>query len=65
MSEPLADKMRRLPDREVTLKDGSKSTLHALAGELDAAPTSDPRRLLRAWARARWVYCQITGERLI
>lgn len=68
MSEPLVDKMRRLADRvggeqAYALREKAKLLdirLQGLHYDEDGA-----RRMLGAWARARRLYCEISGEPLI
>lgn len=64
MKNPLSEKMRALAFTDTE----HAPTLNNLADELDGAAavymagSNDPRRLLGVWAKARRLYCQITGE---
>lgn len=39
--------------------------LRRAADELDAIPTDDTKRLVSAWARARKLWCEVSGEELV
>lgn len=70
MSSPLSDKMRALADgghaRAIELREKADALDKAEAASLASAPTSDTtKKLLGAWARARRVWSECSGEPLI
>jgi hypothetical protein len=64
--ETLAQKMRKLADdghpRAVELREKADAMETAATGP---SKTWDARKVLGAWARARRVWCECTGEPLI
>lgn len=60
--------MKTLMEKMRSLADGHPrgDELREKADKLDAAITNyDPAKVLGAWARARKLWCEITGEALI
>lgn len=68
MAEPLVDKMRRLADRvggEQAYALREKAKLLEIRLEGLHYDEDGMRRMMGAWARARQLYCKITGEPLV
>jgi hypothetical protein len=65
----LADRLRRLPDH-YPLSSTRIAEIHLRADELDAVCAADSsewsaKKMLGAWARARRLWCDITGDGLV
>jgi hypothetical protein len=70
----LLSKMRRLADNSTTLSQEDKSELYRRADELEArikiayqgdCDNDDIKSMLGAWARARMLWCKLTGFPLV
>ena len=65
-SDTLADKMRELANYNTELPSDIKDELLSRAKEMEMAViTLDVRKMLGAWARARTLWCSLTGEPLV
>lgn len=64
MATPLAEKMRALADQGHARADELRASADAFDAATDAEPFS-AKKLLGAWARARRVWCDCTGESLV
>lgn len=70
MKELLATKMRALaeqyPAKRLELIQNAEVLEKAVAAAFkDGADKDDMKKMIGAWARARRVYCSVTGESLI
>lgn len=61
MKTPLAEKLRNLAHTHPA----HAEELRAVADKLDAVSFDDIKKLLGTWARARKLYCELTGEPLV